>query len=74
MKNINMITGQMFRLQLSAKILNKLIEAKLIDYEEGRTEKAMYEMAKLFKEGVELEDFQYEFRVTDLDSGKTYVA
>lgn len=74
MKKINMIAGQMFRLQLSARIIVKLVEQGFMEYDDKQIDEAIRATARLLKDGIELEDFSYDFVVTDKDAKKTYIA
>lgn len=74
MKKPSMITNQIFRLQLSSQIILYLHEKGFINCNDEQAEEAMYSLARFFKSGIDLEDFSFEFTVTDKGDNKKFIA
>lgn len=74
MQNINSISGQLFRLQLSTRLIAHLVDKGFMDFDDEQFDEATYSLARLLKDGLELDDYSYEFTVFDKQTRKSYIA
>lgn len=74
MKEIGLIRGQIFRLQLTSRLVAHLVEKGFMEFDDEQFDEAVYSLTRLLKDGVELDDYSYEFVVTDLYDKKKYIA
>lgn len=73
MKKASLITGQLFRLQLSSEIVSHLIDKGFIS-QDSQVNDMVRSLTSMFRSGIELEDFSFEFNITDLCDNKKFIA